>query len=364
MNILIDCYELIKGHGKSIGIYNYTQSLLEHLIPILSKKYKVFIICNENNYEDFQSKEADIIIANNVPYNAGEKIFWEMYLINRYIKKNKIDLYYSPRGFVPIIKKTKMCITMHDLIPFYYRERYRKNFENLYITYRLKQSSRKSDKIITISNFSKNEIIQKLDIHKDKIRVIYNGINKQISAKEMDIKEPYIFAIASNLPHKNLYGILKSYEKYFEMCSSPIKLKISGVKKHSEYLSSFPKEMCRNIEFLSFLETEELYGYYKSADCFLFLSEIEGFGFPPLEAMSIGTPVICSKIQCLEEILGEAAIFVSPYNYLEIANSIIKLQNDCELKTQLISRGFEILSNYCWDKCAEDVYYVMEEILN
>lgn len=366
MNILIDCYELIKGYGKSLGIYNYTRDLLKFLVPKLTEKYNVIIICNESNARDFTYSNCKMAILNPIPYDSKNKVLWEFHKVNNYIRKFNVDLYYSPRGFTPLLKECKLCTTIHDLIPFYYKYNYRdqiKKLENLYITKRLKQSALKADKIITISEFSKKQIIDQFQVSEEKISVIYNGMNDNKYYRDVKIEEEYIFAISSILAHKNLTGILKGYEEYCKINEKPLKLKVCGVKDYARYKGKISIETWKNVEFLKYLSDEELNGYYKNAKCFLFLSKIEGFGFPPLEAMKFQTPVICSDIECLREVVGNAALLVDPDNYFEIGKNINKLVNDSNTANYLISQGNKKYIEYGWEKCAEEVAKVFEQIL-
>jgi len=196
------------------------------------------------------------------------------------------------------------------------------------------------------------------------VTTIYNGIDKNKNYVDIKSEEGYIFAISSNLPHKNLIGILRSYDEYYKNSKHPLKLKICGIKDYEKYKNGISLNAWENIEFLKYLSDEELNGYYKSSFCFLFLSQIEGFGFPPLEAMKFKIPVICSKIPCLEEVVGQSALLVEPNNYVEVSNNIIKLQKDKELQQKLSIDGEAKTNNYDWNICAKSVLDVFKEVLN
>lgn len=356
MKIMIDCYELIKGYGKSIGIYNYTKNLLDHLIPRLIDKHEVIIITNIKNNEDFKYKNVKNIIIDILPTNILSKIIWEMITVSYYIKKNDIELYFSPRGFLPRFPlKCKMVTTIHDLIPLYYKENYYdeiNKLENFYIVSRLKKSCERADKILTISNFSKNEIVNKFNIDYSKIDVVYNGINfnKQVKKPKKYNDSKYIFAISSStLKHKNLDAIINSYYVYFKRSSNPLKLKLCGVKNIEEYTSKITRECLNNIELLPFISDEELNWYYANANVFLFLSKIEGFGFPPLEALKFSTNVICSNIECFKEIIKDKAIFVDSDNYEEVAMKLVEFEGE---KKKANNYFKEIKEKYNWNSAS------------
>lgn len=329
MKIMIDCYQLIKGNGKSIGIYNYSKNLLDHLIPIISNEHEIIILTNTKNNDEFTYKNVKNIVIDKLPTNTLVKVLWELVIVSYYIMKNNAEMYFSPRGFLPPFpSKCKMITTVHDLIPVYYKEHYNNEInklENYYVVNRLKQSCKIADKIITISNFSKKDIVKKFNIDENKIHVIYNGVDliKNIQRPKNFENEKYIFSISSSsLSHKNLEAILNSYVIYYKKSSNPLKLKICGVKNIDKYKHSVPKECLNNIIILPFISDEELNWYYANANVFLFLSKIEGFGFPPLEALKFSTNVICSDIECLKEILGSEAIMVNANNYEEVARNL------------------------------------------
>lgn len=358
MKILIDCYELMKGYGKSIGIYNYTIGLLSELIPIINRENEIIIITNSLNNKDFNYENTKSVCIDKVPYSAKDKVYWELLGVVQFIKKEKADLYYSPRGFLPPIKNCKMITTIHDLIPLYYKENYREkliNLEKMYIINRLKASCKIADKIITISNFSKKQIVEKFNIDQRKISVIYNGIEKRKFNFEESFKdEKFIFALTSELKHKNLHGILKGYESYCEKSTNPLPLKICGIKNKDKYKDIVNDNVWNKIEFLGYLSDRELHWHYKFSSAFLFLSKIEGFGFPPLEALQYTNKVICLKIPVLKEILNESVVYAED-NFDDIGNKILEVISKEDMYYS------DIIENFKWSTCASKF---AKEILN
>ncbi|WP_186431538.1 glycosyltransferase family 1 protein [Clostridium sp. BSD9I1] len=367
MRVAIDCYELVKGHGKSIGIYNYSKNLLDELSKKLSDKHEVIIFANKFNKVDFEYENVNTVIIQRSPLKTSNKVIWEMLLINTYIKKYNIDVLFSPRGYVPPINSCKTCITVHDLIPFYYYENYKdsiKYLENLYIRFRLKQSVLKSDKIITISQYSKNDIIKRFNIKHNNITVIHNGIKKKLKKHNQAIKicDNYIFAISSDLPHKNYIGLLKSYAIYYKNSKHPLKLVVCGVKKYRDFSNLIEKNIFENILHLEYISDEELQNYYEKCSFFVFLSKIEGFGFPPLEALMYNKNVICSNTSCFTEVLGDSVVYVNPDDYREISKEMINVENNI----YNIDNSYKeaIIKKYDWESCANEVFNVLNTFLS
>lgn len=358
MRIAIDCYELIKGKGKSIGIYNYTKNLLDGIINDSSIESNIIIFCNKYNFNDFNyGDRAKSILINGDPTKISCKLMWELFLSSYYNLKYKIDKYFSPRGFSPLIKNCQVYITLHDLIPYYYYENYKNDInaiENFYIRKRLEYSAKLSDGIITVSEFSKKEIMRRFNLPDKKITVIYNGLHENIyNVKQNTKKEDYIFSISSELQHKNYIGLLKSYELYYKNTKNAKKLVVCGIKNSNKYRSYISNDAFNNITNLGYINDDELYNYYMNASLFIFVSKIEGFGFPPLEAMQYKIPVICSNTSSLEEIVGNGAVLVNPDDYQQISDAIIMLENNMALRSKLIKNSENIIKNFNWERCCK-----------
>jgi glycosyltransferase involved in cell wall biosynthesis len=283
-------------------------------------------------------------------------VWWELVQVKKYIKMYHGSRILFPRGYAPVFYKGKDTIIIHDLIPFYYHEHFPEVFnrmENCYIMNRLKASMRHAERIITISEFSKQEIVKRVPSAADKITVIYNGLNDlpegiiSESSREENKKELYISAMTSKLPHKNAEGILKAYEIYWNKTEKPAPLKIIGIASVEEYHMG---EASKDVVCYPYVKDDrELFSIIAGSRLFIFLSLIEGFGFPPLEAMQLGVPVICSDRTSLMEIAEGAAMMVDPENAEEVAEKIIQLFSDDLLCSQLIEAGERNCKRFSWD---------------
>lgn len=345
MKIVFDCFKLIKGVGKSIGIYNLSLNLVKNL----SVEHELIVFGNEYNEKDFNINKVNFIkITDFNPESKKDCLIWELYEVSRKAKKINADKIVFPRGFCSLLHPVEDIIIIHDMIPFYYNEKFPKYFnriENLYIMYRLKQSARTCKKIITISDESKNDIIKYTNVSENKISVIYNGINNVNISSEK--KENYICAITSKLPHKNYDGIMKAYNEYLNISKNPLNLKIIG----------YDGINTDKISFYKYIENEnELYSIIKKARLFLFLSLKEGFGFPPIEAMQLGTPVITSNISSIPEIVGDAAILVNPNNNKQIASQIENVCINEKLQAKLIELGYQNIKRFNWENISKEYW--------
>jgi len=348
--IAIDCFKLVKGEGASIGIYNYTKNLVENLAHL--NKFKIYIFGNKYNQVDFDFEgvifiDIDIKLRNKLTY-----LVWELFLVNKYIYMYNIELTIFPRGYIPLFSLSKTVNIIHDLIPIYYYENFRDQinyFENFYIRHRLLSSIKNSDKTITISNYSKEEILKYLQDN-NSISVIYNGYNRLESIKSVFQGDKYIVAVSSDkYKHKNLLGIIETYVLYHEKVNNPMKLHLLGVKSLSSLNFHIKPSILNDIVLYKFIPDAEYIKIVENARVFLFLSLIEGFGFPPLEAMNLGVPVICSKNTSLAEVVSQGGVLVDPNDLNYIVEKIIQIDVDRFYRDNLINNGYKNIERFKWE---------------
>lgn len=355
MRLIIDCFKLVKGEGKSIGIYNVALNLTRNIAG-LAKEYNmdITILGNEFNREDFDIPGISFVVVDKNPRNKRYCIFWELFDVVKYYKKYKADAIFFPRGYTTLFHSMNDAIIVHDMIPFYYNKNYPGYFnklENAYIMNRLKASIKSASKVITISEASKKDILDITYVDESKISVINNGRNK-IDVAPMEHKD-YIVAMTSGLPHKNAVGIVRSYEEYTKTATEPLPIKIIGIDDAKQYV--IDETILDNITCYKYIKSnEEMHRLIGEAKLFLFLSEIEGFGFPPVEAMELGVPVICSNCSSLPEVVGDAAVLVDPKDYGTVGCAIDDLLNDESKQKELLEKGFKNIERFDWDKIARE----------
>ncbi len=368
MKLIIDCFKLVKGQGKSIGIYNLTKNLVTNLIRENKRDKKIeeiIILGTEKNRDDFCQDGSSFVEVAYDPSSKLRCVFWELFQVKKYVKKYKGDRILFPRGYAPLFFKGKDTIIIHDLIPFYYHENFPGVFnpvENFYIMNRLKSSIKQAQRVITISQFSKKEIERRVLSATDKVNVIYNGLNElpvkaEIFRSEENDKVEYLSAMTSRLPHKNAKGIMEAYRTYWSRTDKPLPLKVIGIASVEEFEMG---EAAKDVICYPYVkDDEELFRIIAGSRLFLFLSLIEGFGFPPLEAMQLKVPVICSDRTSLPEVIGDAAVLVNPENAKEVADQIERLLSNDALCKELVKAGTDNCSRFNWDSI---IRQYMEEL--
>lgn len=353
MRLIIDCFKLVKGAGKSIGIYNLAQNLVRELAKENDDSgNEIIVLGNAYNKKDFAIDGISFVEISKNPLNKLTCIFWELFEVSVLAKKMHADKILFPRGYASILHLTKEYVIIHDMIPFYYHEHYPDYFnklENFYIMWRLRASARKADRVITISEASKQDIIKYSHTDESRITVINNGYNPIIKKDYRDAGQEYLIAVTSALPHKNVKGIVKSYERYCSLVENPVPLKIIGISDVMQY--GLDKSVSDKISCIKYVEkNEDLYQLIYGAKAFVFLSLVEGFGFPPIEAMQLETPVICSNRSSLPEVAGDAAVYVDPQNYDEVADAINRVVTGKINTHELCARGTDNVKRFAWEK--------------
>lgn len=356
MRLVIDCFKLIKGKGKSIGIYNVAQGIVSHLgeLNCKEKKADIIVLGNVENQNDFDVPGVQFVKVDKYnPQNKIDVVCWELFHVHSACKRLKADKVFFPRGFTSLFHSIYDIVLIHDLIPFYYHEHFPHIFnriENAYIMDRLKKSARGAKKIITISQASKHDIIKYCGVKEDKIVVINNACeNKsELTSYTVENTKPYISAMTSGLPHKNAIGIVESYKKYCETVDNPEDLVIIGLDNINDF--NIPEEIKEKITCYKYIKsTEDMYKIIKGSNLFLFLSLTEGFGLPPIEAMNLEVPVICSNTSSMPEVVGDAAVLVDPNDYDKIAYQIDAIANDEDKRKELILKGLKNVTRFSWE---------------
>ena len=363
MKLIIDCFKLVKGAGKSIGIYNLALNLTRELAKNnLNSEHEIIVLGNSYNRSDFEVEGIEFVEIQKNPLNKIQCILWELFEVSILAKKMKADKLLFPRGFGSMLRLTKEYIIVHDMIPFYYNENYPDYFnklENFYIMWRLKASIKKTDKVITISQASKEDIIRYTNVNENKITVINNGYNAiATDCIEKYNKEEYIIAVTSSLPHKNTEGIVKSYEAYCKKVKNPIPLKVIGISDVEKY--HLDSSVADKITCIKFVEKDsDLHKLIADARVFLFLSLMEGFGFPPIEAMQLDTPVVCSELSSLPEVVGDAAVLVNPLDYEQVANALENMLSGKYDINDLCEKGRKNIKRFEWKTIVEQYREVL-----
>ena len=361
--------------GKGLG--RYTQKLITHLEKIDQRnQYVVFL--RQDNWEVYQPAKENFqkALADFQWYSWQEQIG-----MPKVLKKYDLDLVHFPHFNVPLFYRGKFVTTIHDLILIKFPTKRATTLGPLlykikYLGYKkvIGHAVKKSQSVITVSQYTKKQLADFFKIAVDKIHVTYeasSGVESgQLTMPEKDflqdygISKPFLLYVGNAYPHKNLEGLLKAFRK-FSREDGQHQLVLVG---KNDYFYNRLKEEAdklgliknKKVIFFGFASEKQLADLYRLAQAYIFPSFMEGFGLPPLEAMSYGLPVIAANTSCLPEILGQAALYFDPRHTSEMAASIKKILSNSALRDDLREKGYQQVKKYSWEKCAQDTLAVYQ----
>ena len=341
------------------GLGNYSRSVINGLSTFYPEnQYYLFTpkISERQETKSFLDTNAYTVVQ---PYGLSKK-YWRNYGCVKDIKKNNLNIYHGLSHELPIgIKKTgvKSVVTIHDLIYKTFPHDFTFIDRNIY-DLKFRYACENADKIIAVSNSSKNDIIRYFNIPQEKIEVIYqtcNSIfktfyeNKQIEEilKKHNLPDEYMLYVGSVTERKNLMGILKALNSLKKQIDIPLVVVGKGrkyLKKAKEYI--LKQNMQKHVIFTSNIPTSDLPAIYQKARLFIYPSKYEGFGIPIIEAHWSKTPVITSNNSSLPEAAGPSAFYCDPYDEGSIAEGIIKILSDESYAKQLAEGGYKYVQRF------------------
>lgn len=287
--------------------------------------------------------------------------WWEQFILPLLSKQQSLDFLILPYNTGPVFGNTraKQVAVIHDLI-------FMRSTDELPLSsswyqvlgryYRrviVPRVAKKADIIVTVSEYTKNELIDKLNIPESKIKVIPNSICNEWFLESIPLSErkQYLFTVAGEAPSKNVSNLLQGFSIANKQLKNRVKLRIAGIKStHHAFFIEQAKSLGIEdvVEFLGFISDEELQKQYREASAFIFASLYEGFGIPLLEAMASGTPVCCSNTTSLPEVVGDTALLFDPRDVEQIASSVIQILNTDNSENQVVDaykRALEFSEN-------------------
>lgn len=370
MKIAIDARSATLHHGTGIG--TYTNNLISQILSIASED-EFTLFCSGEFNKAFNKNNSNII------YSSGKHGgFYERYYIPNQLIKKFIDLYHIPQNGIGFDFDTKIptVVTIHDLIPYImpetvgkgYLERFLRDMPNII---------HNSAGILTVSEYSKKDILKYFSSYPEE-KIFVTPLAANTNFKPLDkilcksyikdnfgVTDPYILYIGGFSSRKNVLGLVKSFGSIYKDLNKPYKLLLGGsLKDEGEKLFNFveDKKLQDVVIFCGYLDDKTLPILYSGCDAFVYPSLYEGFGLPPLEAMSCKAPVITSNVTSIPEVTGDCAILINPHKEDDLKNALVKLLNDESLKAILSEKGYSRSLKFTWKHTAENTLKAYKSI--
>ncbi len=360
---------------KYSGIPEYSLRLLREILKIDTRNEYILFY---NSFKDISERipkfdNANVrIVKTNYPSKIFNYIFQKLFSWPKLDRLLEVDVFFMPHiNFFSFGPNVKTIITVHDLSFLIYPEYFSFKKNIWHWSLKVKNNFKKFDQIIAISNNTKQDLIEYCGIDKDKIQLIYSGISEDF--KKITINNPrleevkqkyklpdkFILYLGTVEPRKNVDGLIVAYEKLIDENPqlADFELVIAGAKgwKYGKIIKIWKEsKYYKKIKFTSYVDREDKVYLYNLANIFVYPSFYEGFGFPPLEAMACAVPVVASANSSLGEVLGDAAVFIDPYNINTIKQAMKEMLENKIFQESLIKKGHVNVEKYKWSNTAKE----------
>ncbi len=329
-------------------------------------------------HTDIYQKSCELFNISLLSKDSLKTIWCDLHFIRMLNKLNGIvHLPNQHLGRYGFFLRIPYIITVHDLIRYFDLKGYdvliyRPNFRDKFYLSLDYKGIKKASKIIAVSYATKRDLMCYLGIPEERIAVIHEGIDRKIFKliRQRPVPYPYILYVGAEHPRKNLNVLLKAFSRLKQEGDFE-DLKLVKVGKAGGQEVDFRKEtllaigtlnLRNEVVFTEYISNEELAAYYSNAECFVFPSLYEGFGFPLLEAMSCGCPVISSNVSSLPEVVGEAAIQVNPHDIDGLVQAVQEVLTNKDLRKKMIQEGFRQAHKFSWGYAAQETLQVYQEV--
>jgi glycosyltransferase involved in cell wall biosynthesis len=374
MKIAVNTRFLLKNKLEGIG--KFTRETFKRIV--LAHPEHEFIFFFDRPYSE------EFIFADNVtpvilfPPARHPILFvwWFEWSVAQALRRYQPDIFISTDGYLTLNTTIKTLLVVHD-IAFVHFPQYVSRSGNIHYQYFTPKYVKKAAHIATVSEYSKQDLIQKYQVPNNKISVVYNGCDSAFQPISMIEKAkiqaefskgcPYFLYLGSIHPRKNVARLIRAFDQFKSTSNNNFKLLLAGrmawqIEEVNQALAN--AKHSSDIIRLDYVPDYALHKIVATAHALTYISLFEGFGIPILEAMYCDVPTITSNLTSMPEVAGNASILVNPYNENDIAIAISKLATDGVFRDDLIEKGKIQRQQFTWDKTASKVWEAIEEVLN
>ncbi len=361
----------LQEQASGLGVVN--QNLISELIKC--EQELDFTLYSHADYFQINYPNQSIPVTNSLAPDRGfaghlKRFLWYQTSLNRQLKKQKASLFFSPVAEGILFPSIPQIITVHDLIPLKYPDLNPK--WQYYYRYILPVILNKSQKIISVSQHTKKDLIANYQLKPEKIEVVYLGCDRDVFYPQPNPKilqkynlDKYLLYVGDMRFYKNLSRCLEAFDRLpfqdyqFIITGKKDDFFYPQIQRQTEQFSA--KE---RIIFLDYVPMADLPSLYSLAQSLVFASLYEGFGLPVLEAMACGCPVIASNVTSIPEVGGDSVLYVDPEDVEDITQAMYSMLTDATLRKDLSNQGLERAKLFNWSQTAQDVRQIFYDCLN
>ncbi len=368
MRIAIDARKL-----RDYGIGTYVRNLLRHLSRI-DRHTEYVLLCRAPDCAGIEELGENFRA---VPESAPPYSIREQLRVPMDLRREGVDLFHAPHYVLPPLTPCKSIVTIHDCIHLRFPQYLPNRLAYAYARSSLWIATHRSNRVLTVSEASKRDILRYFRIPENKINVIPNAIDERFGEEpspdevlrvreRYQLNAPFVLYAGNIKPHKNLERLIEAFHTVRRGGLDTVKLLIIGdeISKYATLRRAVHKyKLHKHVRFFGFVPDKTLAVLYRLADVFVFPSLYEGFGLPPLEAMASGTPVITSNVSSLPEVVGDAALLIDPYEADAIALAMRRVLTDAALREDLRRRGLQRVKEFSWERSVRRVHAIYQEVI-
>jgi glycosyltransferase involved in cell wall biosynthesis len=359
---------------RDFGIGTYIRNLVAQLARIdRTTEYVLFCQPQDEAVLAEMAPNFRAVVETAPPYSVAEQV-----RIPMAVRRERADLFHAPHYVLPALINCRSVVTIHDTIHLMFPQYLPGRLAHGYARTSLWIATKRSNRILTVSETSKSDILRRFRVPADKITVVYNAIDERLSQPPPEeafervriryqLRDPFALYVGNIKPHKNLERLIDAFDRLRRQPGhESFRLVIIGdeISKYQGLRRAVHQhKLHKHVRFFGFVPIDTLSVLYRLASVFVFPSLYEGFGLPPLEAMASGTPVVTSNVSSLPEVVGDAALLVDPYDPDSIADAMNQALSDTALRAELIRRGHAKVREYSWQSSVARIREVYEEVM-
>jgi glycosyltransferase involved in cell wall biosynthesis len=369
--IVVNTRLLLKNRLEGIGWFTYES--LKRITNAHPEHHFIFAFDREFDEEFIFTDNITPIVLSPQARHPFLYYIWFEYSIAHLLKDMKPDLFLSTDGYLSLTTSTKQLGVIHD-ISFRHYPRDIPFLERKYYNYYFPKYAQKASRLATVSEYSKNDIVQTFGVEPSKIDVVYDGVNEgfgpvtllerqAVKSKYTQGSDYFVFVGALH-PRKNIARLLQAFDQFRKLHSGSVKLVIVGKKMWwtNEIENTYETMQYKNeVIFTGRLPSEELSRVIASSIALTYVTYFEGFGIPILEGFRCETAVITSNVTAMPEVAGDAALLVDPFSVESIKGAMLLLAKDEPFRQSLIEKGKLRRLQFSWDKTARLLWDSIEK---
>lgn len=373
MRIGINFFDLLPGQGRGAGAETYALQLVRHLAS-LDRVNQYVLFVNQQNQDCFgplpQNFRRHLVWFDS--RRKWTRACWEQFQLPLVARRLRLDVLHSPFNTSPLICPCASVVTLHDLVNFFYRERF-PAVDTVKVKYQrwlLKHTLPRAAQVIADSEFTRQEAVRYLKLSPTQVSVVHLAASESPLTESRRSTEDFVLAVASDSPHKNLAALIQSFALAVQETGTSTRLVLVGMIREKPSppvvgavdLRALASRhgVDQQVEVRGFVSAPELETLYQRCRFLVIPSLYEGFGLPVLEAMTRGVPVVCAHSGPLPEVAGDGALWFDPYSPADMAAKLSQALTRPQLLDSLVERGRVRARLFSWERTAQATLTVYE----